>query len=818
VRDDLNLQSNDQVQGRLLTFAAVLVLIYAIALTLSPAARIRSWNVTFRWDHWLGILVWFGVFAFAHFHSSRFLPYRNPYILPIAGLLCGWGLMTIWRLYPTYGLRQTIWLGVVGGSFIFGLRLPSDLSYLRRYKYIWLTLGLLLTALTLFLGTNPLGYGPRMWLGCCGVYFQPSEPLKLLLVVYLSAYLADRLPSKHASSLKLGRSSQSSFISTRISLLPLLAPTLVMTGLAMALLIVQQDLGTASIFLFLYTITVYLATSQKRILVSGGIALLLASIVGYGLFDVVRLRVDAWLNPWVDPSGRSFQILQSLLAIANGGLFGRGPGLGNPALVPVPHSDFIFAAIAEESGLIGVIGLCLIIALFLNKGFQIALNAPDNFRRFLAAGLTVHIVAQSILISGGNLRLLPLTGVTLPFVSYGGSSLLTSFMSILLLIHISNRSEQTIAPEKTDLIPYLQVSTFLLIGIGLLVFVAGWWSVYRGPSLLARTDNPRRAITDRYVARGAILDRNNEAITGTFGSPGEYTRQILIPSLSPVVGYTNQVYGQSGIEAGLDGYLRGESGNTPLTIWWNHILYGQPPIGLDVRLSLDIRLQQIADQALLGHVGALVLLNAESGEILVMSTSPNFDANQLEDQWDRLVADPSAPFINRASQGAYPVQQVLASIFTDGSIPEPLLTQPLIRLPVGSPAQPSQPVLSPLQVTLGAAAISSGGVRPAARLALAVNTPQSGWVLLPVLDQPVEILPTEEATRIANQLKDGELSIWSSLVTESGADEKQYTWYVAGTTPNWDRFPIAIAVLLEENALEIAEHIGKTLLTETMMP
>jgi len=216
--------------------------------------------------------------------------------------------------------------------------------------------------MTLILGTNPLGYGPRLWLGCCGLYFQPSEPLKLLLVVYLAAYLAGLDPfylSRH-----------------RGSLLPLLAPTLLMTGLAMALLLAQRDLGTASIFIFLYVMVVYAATGDRRILIYGGLTLLLAGAAGYALFDVVRLRVDAWLNPWLDPSGRSYQIVQSLLAVANGGLIGRGPGLGNPTLVPISHADFIFAAIAEEHGLIGIMALLATLALLAVRGMRAASTHP----------------------------------------------------------------------------------------------------------------------------------------------------------------------------------------------------------------------------------------------------------------------------------------------------------------------------------------------------------------------------------------------------------------------------------------------------------
>ena len=200
-------------------------------------------------------------------------------------------------------------------AFILAMVLPQNLFFLRRYKYVLLGGGLLITALTLLLGTNPLGVGPRLWLGCCGVYFQPSEPLKLLLVIYLSAYLADR-------------------INIRSSSLSLLIPTLVVTGVALLLLLVQRDLGTASIFICIFTVIIFLSTGRRRLLFGAVFFLALALFVGYFFIDIIRIRVMGWLDPWADPSGQSYQIVQSLLAVANGGTIGRGLGLGSPLLAP----------------------------------------------------------------------------------------------------------------------------------------------------------------------------------------------------------------------------------------------------------------------------------------------------------------------------------------------------------------------------------------------------------------------------------------------------------------------------------------------------
>jgi hypothetical protein len=272
----------------------------------------------------------------------------------------------------------------------------------------------------------------------------------------------------------------------------------------------------------------------------------------------------------------------------------------------------------------------------------------------LAAGLTTHLGLQSILIIGGNLRLLPLTGVTLPFVSYGGSSLLTSFLSLLLLMHISADAAHGV-PARVDLQPYRQLALALVAGLALISLGVGWWGIYRGPVLLTRTDNARRAIDDRYVYRGALLDHADLPLSRDSGSPGTYQRIYLYPDLGPILGYTHPIYGQSGLEASLDEVLRGLQGNLDLSIWWNHLVYGQPPPGLDVRLSLDLRLQAKADELLKEQRGALVLLDSSNGNILAMASHPGFNANFLERDWATLINDGSAPLVNRATQGSYPV-------------------------------------------------------------------------------------------------------------------------------------------------------------------
>lgn len=856
--------SIDQQQSRLLQFAAVFMLLYSTALTLAPAARLHSWQVAYNWQHWIGFIVWMVGAYIVNLQLVRWLPERDPYLFPLSALLSGWGLLTIWRLDSYMGARQTVWLLVCLAVISVALRIPDILHLLRRYKYIWLMSGLLLTALTFLFGVYPGGVGPRLWLGCCGIYLQPSEPLKLLLIIYLAAYLADRLPIS-------------------FSLLELLTPTLILIGVALALLVGQRDLGTGSLFILIYTAVVYIASQRRRTLVISLLVLTGAGLIGYLLFDVVRIRVDAWINPWLDPAGRSYQIIQSILAVASGSLLGRGPGLGSPGVVPVAHSDFIFSSMAEETGLLGAVALFTLFALLVSRGFRTAVAAGNNYRRYLAAGITTYLVIQAIFIIGGNLRGLPLTGVTLPFVSYGGSSLLTSFLALLILLIISNQDVEGAAPLRSPT-PYLLVSGALLAGLLALALATGWWAVVRAPALLSRPENPRRIITERYVTRGSLLDRNNSPITRTIGSPGSYTRQYEYPLLSNTTGYNSAVYGQSELEAGLDDILRGLRGSPDSLIWLSNLLYGQSPPGLDVRLSIDLELQKKADALLDGHKGALVLINAHTGEILAISSYPNFDPNTLEESWNRLLQDPDAPLFNRATQGTYSPGTalgpfLLAYAANEGEpagLPEiqntaddqigtcaiepqapytleasiaggctaPLITlgermgaetlvqlfdslgfysSPDVPLPVTAPSEHSirqldlasvgQDTLSvtPLQMALAAAALSNNGSRPAPLLAAAMLTPDKGWASLPAGSSSPTIM-ADGASLAAKALAVEEQPFWQTTAF-ARSETMNLTWYLAGTLPDAQGTPLALALVLEEEDAALAQQIGQKMIT-----
>ncbi|MGC8879208.1 MAG: FtsW/RodA/SpoVE family cell cycle protein [Anaerolineae bacterium] len=364
---------------------------------------------------------------------QRHLPYHDQVLLPLITLLIGWGLAEVDRLAPPVFLqRQTLWMVFGSCALLTAALVPQGLRWLERFRYTWLLLGLFLLAMTFFLGVNPSGAGARLWLGAAGFYFQPSELLKLLMIVFLASYLAQRQAALAESNVQVHH--------WRIPHPAYLSPLLLMWGFSMLLLLWQRDLGAALLFFGVFLAMFYAATGQGRYVLASLVLLIGAGAVGYHIFDVVALRVDAWLDPWQEASGRSFQIVQALLAFANGGVFGQGLGQGLPSAIPVVHTDFVFAAVGEEYGLIGTLGLVAAFMLLVSRAFRIALCCQRMFERLLAVGIGSLFSLQSLVIMAGTLKLIPLTGVTLPFVSYGGSSLLVSMAMVGLLIRLSGHA------------------------------------------------------------------------------------------------------------------------------------------------------------------------------------------------------------------------------------------------------------------------------------------------------------------------------------------------------------------------------------------
>lgn len=364
-------------------------------------------------------------------------------LLPLTALLAAIGLVMTRRLEPDliarYGavysgiaLKQVVW--VLGGTVVLaGVSfVPWRLRWLKHYRYSWLLLGLLLVVLTALFGVER--NGARLWLDLGAFQFQPVELLKILLVVYLATYLDERR-NLIGTHYYLG--------GLRLPPLPYLLPLLIMWGLTIGLIIVQKDLGAALLFLAIFLAMLYLVSGRSSYVVSGLVAFALGAAGIYALaahtplFSHVQARVDAWRDPWADPRGYGYQMVQALYALASGGWAGTGLGLGDPTTVPESHTDFVFTAIGEELGLVGTLGLLVCYTLFALRGYQIAQRTRDGFQQLLAAGLTTAISVQALIITAGTTNLIPLTGITLPFVSYGGSSTLVNFAMVGILLRIS---------------------------------------------------------------------------------------------------------------------------------------------------------------------------------------------------------------------------------------------------------------------------------------------------------------------------------------------------------------------------------------------
>ncbi|MFN8531694.1 MAG: FtsW/RodA/SpoVE family cell cycle protein [Anaerolineae bacterium] len=416
-----------RTERALLIVAALFVLIHTLALGLERGTP----------DGWVHAALW-GVCAIGgHVLLNYRLPSRDPLLFPLAMFMSGWGILLIDRLVPPLANRQTQWL-VIAVLVMLIVAWPSHLLRLMRaYRYTLLFGGLAILAVTILIGVNPSDpegvYGaPALWIPLGSFYAQPSEALKIVLVVFLASYLAEQYPALRAEGLESAR--------RRFSLSPrVFGPILLMWGLSVVVLIWQRDLGTAILFFLVFLTLLYIASGYTPLLISGALMIVIAAVIAYQLFGVVRLRVDIWLNPWSEADGRAYQIVQSLMAFAAGGVFGQGIGQGSPLFIPVVHSDFVLAAAAEEWGLIGVIGIIACQATFAMRGLRTAIGQRGKpFHTLLAVGLSSVIAIQSMLIMGGVLKLIPLTGVTLPFFSYGGSSLVVTFAILGLLIRLSN--------------------------------------------------------------------------------------------------------------------------------------------------------------------------------------------------------------------------------------------------------------------------------------------------------------------------------------------------------------------------------------------
>jgi cell division protein FtsW (lipid II flippase) len=398
----------------------------------------------------LGII---GILFAINFLLSFTFPKADQVLLPLVGLLSGIGVLMALRIGPnlltgsdpTLGTRQLIWVIVGLGALLitlFGLR---NVDWLKNTYYLWAILGIIMVGITLFhsLRTN-LNSPTHDQLNIGPLNLQPSELLKIFLVIFFAAYLSRNIDEFAGDDFRIG--------SLRLPLPPakILATLLIILGLALLLFLGIRELGLALLIYGIFLCMIYLGSGKFRYAVSGLVLFFVLGFIGYALFGYVRDRFNVigidMLN-WTAQSenmyqknGGGFQIVQGLIALANGGIIGTGVGLGHPTFVPVVQSDMIFTALGEELGLAGLFAIVGIYLLIIYRGYRIAIEASDAFSQLLAAGLTSIFAIQALVIAAGNMKFLPLTGLPLPFLSYGGSSIIANYIIIGILLRISHNT------------------------------------------------------------------------------------------------------------------------------------------------------------------------------------------------------------------------------------------------------------------------------------------------------------------------------------------------------------------------------------------
>ena len=359
------------------------------------------------------------VIGYSHYLIRRFYPDGDKFLLIFASILSVIGIAMIYRIDQGEAIKQVIWFitGIV--IYILTVVLLPDMDKLSKFKYFYLVLTAIFMPMASIFGKKI--YGATNWVFITSsIGFQPSEFGKITLVLYLGAVLMSYNNEKKG----LGTIKQ------------LIEPALVVMG-SLICLVIQKDLGSALIFFGVSLAILYVATSKKKYVVTCVGLFALGSMFAYKVFGHVRQRVSIWRNPWQDPKGEGFQIVEGLYSISTGGMLGSGLGEGYPGFIPVRTSDYIFAAICEEFGMIFGIGIMILFFLFFYRGIRVAFITQNKFSQIVAVGLSSMIACQVLVIIGGIFAVIPLTGITLPFVSYGGSSILTTFFALGLLQKIS---------------------------------------------------------------------------------------------------------------------------------------------------------------------------------------------------------------------------------------------------------------------------------------------------------------------------------------------------------------------------------------------
>ncbi len=394
----------------------------------------------------LGVVI--GLLVLAHLANRWLAPSADPVLLPLAALLNGLGYVFIVRLAGDLGDDaadlpglQANWVAISIAAYVGVLLSVRRVRSLEQYRYILAVIGLVLLLVPLLPGIGREINGARIWASIGPVNFQPGEFAKLALAIFFAAYLTDKRELLQQATVRIGP--------VRFPEPRHLGPILFAWGLSILVMIAEKDLGSSLLFFAMFVVLLWVATEKLGYVVLGFLMFGAGAAFTWSQFSHVQDRVSTWLDPWSVAKEEGFQTVESAFALAEGGLTGSGLGLGEPDRIPEIETDFIFAAIGEELGLLGAAAVLMAYLLMIGSGLRIAVRAPRTFDKLLAVGLTTLIGTQAFIIIAGVIRLVPLTGITLPFVSYGGSSLLANYVLLALLIRLSDEVEGDAADEAS---------------------------------------------------------------------------------------------------------------------------------------------------------------------------------------------------------------------------------------------------------------------------------------------------------------------------------------------------------------------------------
>ncbi len=634
--------------------APLVVLLFAmIALNQGQALDMNTLGVP------AGIFV---AFVIAHIATRRFAPGADPALLPIAFALSGIGIAFVTRLAPDLAVNQVMWLFLGVAFMVLVLAFVRNLDKVANYKYTLMIAGFLLLLSPLVPGLGQEIYGSRIWLSLGGFSFQPGEIAKIIIVLFLAGYLAQNREMLSVFTVRVGP--------FRLPDIRTLLPLILMWGVALLIVVFEKDLGSALVLFFMFLVMLYVATGKKFYLAIGLGLIAVGGVGAFLAFDHVQVRVNTWLDPFADAQNTGYQLTQAIYSIADGDLFGVGLGNGLAEQIPVVESDFIFADIAEEIGLLGAAGVLLLFLCFAIRGFVTAARAKSDVSSFAAVGLTSVIVLQAFIIVGGVTRLIPLTGITLPFISQGGSSLLASFIIVGLLLRCGDEGTG-VGQEMTSATSSLHANSVLgRVSLGkrlshsmlfcsalfallvanltmIMVVQADYYQNMPGNNhSLAKEARTERGTISTYD--GVVLAQSVPTEDGTF--------ERVYPAgdlASQVVGYSSARFGTSGIEQAYNDTLKGKENFASWTDVLNSFA-GIGGAGNDVALTLNSKIQQAAQDALSGETGACVVMDPDTGAILAMASSPTYDAADFETVIEQANADSSdTRLINRAIHALY---------------------------------------------------------------------------------------------------------------------------------------------------------------------